>query len=259
MTEQDRQELCMKAAGRVHAAWCEGELKGFYNRFIDAYKEDVTPGQALHEACLKNGKPRNEIDLDTTWLMFHEVTTHNRLKSFEGFKELFNKGVIAVKRFTARELTEEEKKNAVFGNYKEETGEENILRPFEELSAASQKENLDAAKGAVAVLEEYFKRGFTVEQLMSKEMEAEIGTLIHADWMKRNKPTENNRYMFVAFDKLDDWTKQQDLDVFFAMLEEYSMEPKKYEVPREEGLEPLDIAKAEKEALDAVAEKDMER
>ena len=99
---------------------------------------------ALKAACMKNGKPRNEVEIDAEYMALNEVSISKQIETFEGFKELVDAGYIVVKRFASRTLTAEEQVEAG-SNYKTETKEENILRPFEELSAHSQDENLKAA------------------------------------------------------------------------------------------------------------------
>ena len=146
MKVEDRNQLITNAAAKMHEAWCEGELRAFYSRFTAEVEKGAGNGTALYNACYTNGKQRNALELDTTWLQFHEVTATEDLKTFEGFMDLFNKGIIEVKRFTERTLTEEEQKKAGAGNYNAATKTENILRTFDKLSADSQ----DKAKYAVA-------------------------------------------------------------------------------------------------------------
>ncbi len=251
MKVEDRNQLITNAAAKVHEAWCEGELRAFYSRFIAEVEKGAGNGAALYNACYKNGKQRNALELDTTWLQFHEVTVTEALKTFEGFMDLFNRGIIEVKRFTERTLTEEEQKKAGVGNYNAVTKTENILRPFDKLSADSQKENLEAAKGAVYVYEEYAKRGATIDQFSSPEAKRAIGTLIHADWMRRNERTEANKHLFVPYEELDEWAKQQDLDVFEALIGEVKKDEAKYAVAKEEGLMKLYPDAQEEAALDA--------
>lgn len=251
MTQENRDKLAMKAASKVHEAWCDGELRAFHKRLLEAIKTSGSYNEAFDKACMKGGKRRNEFEIDRNWVILNPVTFANRLQTYEGFKELFDKGYITIKRFTARELTAEEQERAG-SDYNPQTKEENILRPFEELSAASQAENLAAAQGAVYVYEECLKRGATLEELASGENQDTIGTLIHADWMSRNAKNDNNSYLFVPFAELDDWTKGQDLDVFMATLEVASADKDAYAVEVEPGLPLLDPAAAEKAALDKV-------
>lgn len=253
MKVEDRNQLAVAAASKIHEAWCEGELRAFYARFKADYDKGVDIGQALLNACIKNGVKRNEVDLDTAWLQFHEFTVSEALKTFEGFKALFERGIITVKRFTRRELTKEEQKNAGLSNYNPETKEENILRPFVKLSADSQRENLEAAKGAVNVYEEYAKRGVSIAELSKPKAQHAIGTVIHADWMMRNEKTDSNSYLFTSYKDLDDWTKQQDLDLFSAVIAEIKKDEAKYAVAQEEGLPAIDPEEIERNALDAKA------
>ena len=237
MKQQDREHLIISAASAIHEAWCEGELKAFYDRFSAEWAKGITVGEAMRNACLKNGKPRNEFVVDTGWILGHETMVLEDLKSFEGFKrQVQTFGAYEIKRFVPRNLTEAEQRKMIGSDYKPETKEENILRPFTELSADSQKENLEAAINAIYVYEEYAKRGVSLEQFKSEEAKKAIGTLIHSAWMRRNVRTEANKHLFVPYEELDDWTKQQDLDVFDALIAEIEKEPSRYAVEREEGL-----------------------
>lgn len=235
MKQEDKNELIINAASKVHEAWCEGELRAFYNRFVEALKTEKTPGLALGKACYKGDRKRNEAEvLDADFLSSHPAFVSRHLETFEGFKHLINKGWLAVKRFTKRSVTKEEQER-LGDDYNKETQEENILKPFYDLSADSQKENLQAAMGAAYVYEEYMKRGATLEQFETEEAKKAVGTLIHASWMSRNERTETNKHLFIPYSELDDWTKQQDLDVFNALLEEVKKNPEKYAVEKEEG------------------------
>ena len=251
METKVRSELMMLSASKVHEAWCEGELKAFYGRMQENLKDGANVGAALRQACIKGGKKRNEIELDIGWLDGHGVSTYTALQTYDGFKALVDKGVIEVKRFTGRNLTKDEQKKAGT-NYNPETQEENILRPFSALSIDSQKENVSAAVSAVTVYEAFLKRGATVEQLKQEDMREAIGTLIHADWMRRNPKTASNSYLYVPYAELGDWEKQQDLDVFFAMLEIVESNPEKYFVDKEFGLTPINVKGVEENVLKKV-------
>lgn len=251
MKNTDREQLIISAAAKVHEAWCEGELRAFYSRFMAEIEKGASYYVAMQNACFKNGKQRNAVVLDTNWLMSHEVLVSQELKTFEGFVGLFKKGVIDVKRFTSRKLTEAEQKKAGKENYDAETQQENILRPFEQLSADSQRENLDAAKGAVYVYEEYSKRGATLDHLSSTEAQRSIGTLIHADWMRRNERNDWNKHLFVPYAELDEWAKQQDLDVFTALIGEVRRNEARYAVEIEEGLTKLNPEAQESAVISA--------
>ena len=113
------------------------------------------------------------------------------------------------------ELAEEEIKKAG-KNYK--NGEENILRDFRQLSSASKKENLEAAIGAYNVYEKLSKAGISIDAMENNpEIKNIIGVAIHTDWLKRNVNHPDDS-LKVSYDKLDSWTKQQDLTVFSALL-----------------------------------------
>ena len=240
MKTEIKNQLILEAASKVHEAWCVGEIRAFYSRFVKELEDAKTPREALDKACYKNGKKRNEIELDVSWIQFHETETLLAFKSFEQFKHLVDLGIIEVKRFTKRSLTKQEQNLAEKNNnYNTQTQEENILRPFEQLSADSQAENLQAARGAVYVYEEYAKRGVTLEQLTSEKAKRAVGTLIHADWMRRNEPTEANKHLFVPYNELDDWAKQQDLDVFMALIEEVKKDEESYRIEPEANLDDI--------------------
>ena len=262
MEKEIRKELAEMAAASVHEAWCMGELKGFHQRYLAAVEAEskqkseedefmsyvlgVDSRGALDKACFKGDKKRNEVSLSDK--AYGQNWIWAKMSTLEGFLSLIADGYIKVKRFTRRDLTQEEIQ-AAGKNYNPQTKEENILRPFKRLSAASKEENMSAAIGAVKIYEEYLRRGYTVEQLRSPELRDEIGTLIHADWMQRNKINKGNEHLFVPYAELDDWTKQQDLDVFYAMLEVVEKNPERYAVERVDGLRPLNAKGVESEIL----------
>ena len=53
--------------------------------------------------------------------------------------------------------------------------------------------------------------------LENSEIRNLIGVGIHTDWMKRN-PNHPNESLKVSYSELDDWTKQQDLTIFDALI-----------------------------------------
>lgn len=163
MKEEDRNQLIANIAVRAHEAWFEKELREFYSRYTAEVEKGENIVTALRNACCINGKQRNELELDSVWLMFHEIKTARALQTFDGFLSLFDKKVIEVKRFVKSTLTEEEQKKVDKRNYNAERKAENILRPFDELSADAQKKRLEAAESAVYVYEENAKRGVTFD------------------------------------------------------------------------------------------------
>ncbi len=66
--------------------------------------------------------------------------------------------------------------------------------------------------------------------------------------------TSANSYLFVSYDELDDWTKQQDLDVFKAVLDEINKKKEAYKVEREDGLPKIDSLAVEQAVLDGLDE-----
>ena len=230
MDENVMKELEMEAASKVHADWCMSELRAYFDRAQTEYQGNLSA--AYYKACFKNGKPRNEVEFDTPFLIAHSVLADESIKSFENFMKLFNIGAINVKRFTKRTLTEEEIAKAG-KNYKD--GEENILRSFDELSHASQEENLSAAIGAVKVFTELAKAGVTIDEMKKNaEMRHSIGVAIHLDWLKRNQNHPNDS-LKVPYDELDEWTQQQDLTVFDAILDVVMQQPTKYVIAQVDG------------------------
>ena len=150
----------------LHAAWCEQELYSFFKRAQQEFSKDNNYGNAIRRACYKGDDKRNEVELDVQWLVGHET--------------LFSKGIIEVKRFTKRNLTDEEISKSG-SNYKD--GKENILRSFSEISVASQKDNLEAAMVAINLVYDKTVKG---EPIMQDEQE-KMASEIHNEWLKRNQ------------------------------------------------------------------------
>ncbi len=253
MNKQNKQQLIVAAAARVHEAWCEEELKAFYGRLANEMQKGGNIDEILTNAGIKNGKVRNIVSINRTNI-FNDEWLMVQLSTYEGFKGLIAKGVIDVKRFVSRNLTEKEIA-AAGDNYNAATKQENILRSFEKLSADSQTENLQAAESAVAVYEEMCKCNVSLKQLCSGKFKTEIGVKIHADWMRRNAlRKDNSPELFVEYDALDEWVKGQDLTVFNAMLEEVKLDPKKYEVKAkaDQKFNISDVYAEEKEALEQI-------
>lgn len=245
------EDLIMQAASSVHADWCIQELKAFYERAKVAYQEIGNPGEALRKACFKGDQKRNEVIIDGPYLNFHVTLASKIFDSFEDFMKAFDVGAIDVKRFVKRNLTSEEKRHQTYGeyNYKEETGEENILRPFARLSADSKKENLEAAQGAYNVYVQMSKAGISIEDMLNNpEIRDTIGVAIHTDWLKRNMDHPNES-LKVPYSQLDEWTKNQDLVVFDALLGVVKKNLEQYKVMSEEGFVLPDYVEEEKNLL----------
>lgn len=243
------EELIIATASKVHEDWCMQELHGFWNRAVNNMKNgSLKLADALNQACFKGDKKRNELFLDVPCILGHESIANNCLNDFNDFMILVKMGAFDIKRFTKRNLTLDEQKNAG-ENYKKDTGEENILRPFINLSAESKKENLEAAIGAYNVFVQMSKAGITIEQMeKNPEIANMIGIAIHTDWLKRNM-NHPNEDLKVPYANLDEWTQNQDLTVFNALLSVVKLNPEKYFIPREEGFKLPDYEVEESELL----------
>lgn len=262
MDDKIREELANEAAASVHEEWIDNELQNFHARFLEALKKEPnSPQKALLEACFveKNGKKvqRNEVEIDADWCRQNPVTAYNMLLDFKRFKnEMIKKGFVTVKRFTERVVTPEEQKR-LGADYKE--GKENILRPFSELSASSKQENLDAAVSAVTTYIMFAASGRDLLQhitddggfseTVTDEQKKTIGTLIHADWMQRNDVNDSNRYLFVEYDALDAYPKQQDLNVFKAVMQKVKQNLQRYAAKISKKITKVKAGKIEEEVL----------
>lgn len=228
------EELIVEVATKVHADYCEDEYGDFYSR-IQAIKKEgkiTKEGDILQAACYDNGVKRNDIILDTAWLQMNELKASMMFSDYEIFKEVIAHGGCVIKDFASRELTEDEIINTQtegdYRDYRIETGEENILRPFSELSIDSKKENLAAAVGAYQVYEQLSLAGITVEQMENNpEIRNLIGVAIHTDWLKRNMDHEDESIK-IPFCELNNQAKEQDLTVFGALLHVVKTNPDKY-------------------------------
>lgn len=245
----EREELIVKAASKVHEDWCMSEYRAFFERGQQALKNGAPRvREALEQACFKGEQKRNEVYFDTELLVRSNATAQSCLDDFDIFMTVVGYGGFEVARFAKRTLTPEEQTKAGI-HYKKETGEENILRPFLKLSADSKKENLDAAIGAFNVYEELSKAGISIEQMQSdSEILGIIGVAIHADWLKRNMDHPNDS-LKVPYDQLDSWTQQQDITVFNALLSIVKEKREKYAIAPVEGYELPDYVAMEQEVL----------
>ena len=249
MNEQLRQQIVVESASKVHEDWCMQELNGYFERTKNNFNGN-NYGEAFEKGCYKKEQKRNEVELDVVYLQWHETMLNSGMEDFNGFIRLVNKGAVNVKRFVNRNLNNEEIVKAG-SNYK--NGQENILRSFSELSDDSQKENLDAAIGAVNVYVQLSQAGISIEEMeKNPEIRDLIGIAIHTDWLKRN-PNHPNEDLKVPYDQLDEWTQQQDLTVYGAMLNVVKNNPEKYYVPAIEGAIVPDYDKEEKELLGIAA------
>ncbi len=247
MENSIKEELIFAAASKVHEDWCIQELKAFFERAKEARLTAKTPREAWDKACFKNGTKRNEIWVDVGFMLGHETLGELSFRNFNDFLSLVKYDGLEVKRYVKRTLTEKEK--ASIRDYKDGTGEENILKSFKDLSADSKKENLDAAIGALNVYEEMSKAGISVEEMENDpEIKNQIGIAIHTDWLKRNMDHPNES-LKVPYSDLDDWTKQQDLTVFGALLSVVKQNKEHFQVSPVEGFNLPDYEEEEKKVL----------
>lgn len=183
----------------LHEAWCEQELHTFFERAQQEYSKVNNYGEAIRRACFKGDDRRNEVELDVQWLVGNETLASQSLTDFNVFKELFSKGIIEVKRFTKRNLTDEEISKSG-NNYKD--GKENILRSFSEISSASQKDNLEAARVAINLVYDKIING----ELITPEEQEQMAAVIHDEWLKRNQwvfdPNYGKPELAVPYDQL---------------------------------------------------------
>ena len=231
-----KEELIVEIATKIHADYCEDELRDFFIRMqsIKENNPEMTPGKILENACFDNDTKRNHIVLDETWLQFHETEARHMFNDYETFKRVVECGGCDIKDFAKRDLTEEEIIDIrIDGDYRDyivETGEENILRPFSKLSHDSKKENLRAALGAYEVYENLSKAGITIEQMENNpNIKNIIGIAIHTDWLKRNMDHENEN-LLIPYNQLDAQAKEQDLTVFNALLHVVKNNGDKYKI-----------------------------
>ena len=89
---------------------------------------------------------------------------------------------------------------------------------FENLSADWQKENLEAAKIAVALL---FRA--KVDNSITRE---DVGNIIHNEWLKRNDWALTDPVLSLPFDKLPDVEKDKDIDQFIVAKNVYKQHVK---------------------------------
>lgn len=191
----------------LHEEWCNQELYAFFLRAQQEFAKCKRYGQALEQACYKGGEKRNEVEVDTGWLVGHETMAELCLTDFHIFKQLFDKGVIEVKRFTKRTLTSEEIARSG-RNYVD--GKENILRGFSALSSASQADNLEAARVVIGLV---YDKAMAGEPITDEELE-QMGSVIHEEWLKRNSwvydPNYGNPKLAVPYEQLSPEEQEKD-------------------------------------------------
>ena len=191
----------------LHKEWCNQELYAFFLRAQQEYGKSQNFRMAFEAACYKGTEKRNEVELDVGFLVGHEVLASQCLTDFNVFMKLYEMGAIEVKRFTKRNLTEDEV-GRIGNDYKD--GKENILRSFSSLSSASQSDNLEAARVAIDLT--YDKaisgQGFTLDEV------EQMAAVIHDEWLKRNDwvfhPEYGDPKLAVPYEQLS--KEEQDKD-----------------------------------------------
>ena len=205
--DEIRNALSLSLAADFHEEWCIGELRSFFVRLQREYMITGVPYKAFQNACYVDGNKRNECYLDTSYLIGHEVEGELCIKDFNTFLKLVKQDVIIIKRYTKRKLTEEELASGTF-DYVD--GKENILKPFEKISEASRKDNLDAARYAVTLVFDAVMDG---REISSEEFE-NMAALIHNDWLLRNSWVYDKEYgnpkLAVPYGQLDLEEKEKD-------------------------------------------------
>ena len=92
-----------------------------------------------------------------------------------------------------------------------QNGKENILRPFSQLSAASQKDNLEAA---VAVIQLVYDKVIAGKRITKKELE-QMAAIVHEEWLKRNSwvfdPNYGKPELAVPYTELSPEEQKKDL------------------------------------------------
>ena len=204
-----KESLSYDLGADLHEAWCNQELYAFFLRAQQEFSKTNDYDQALRQACYKGEDKRNEVEIDTEWLNSNEQTASQCLTDFNVFKDLFDKGIIQVKRFTKRSLTPEEISRA--GNDYVD-GKENILRSFSQISSASQMDNLEAAKVAI---EQVYDKVMAGESITDEELER-MASVIHEEWLNRNSwvydPNYGNPSLAVPYEELSKEEQDKDKD-----------------------------------------------
>lgn len=84
------------------------ELYSFFLRAQQEFSKLQNYEEALKNACYKENEKRNEIDIDAEFLVEHNAFASRCLEDFNVFLNLFESGILKIKKFTKRELTSEE-------------------------------------------------------------------------------------------------------------------------------------------------------
>lgn len=231
-----REELIVKTASRIHENWCLEDLQEFYKRAREAKETGMSEGETLTSACFQNGYQVNEVLIDIPFLTAHETLASSCFTSFDNFLELVQHDAIEVRKYVKRDLTEKEiEENLIDNNYKVETGEENILRPFAKLSADSRREYLEVAIACFKTYSEMSKAGISIDQMeKSQEIRDMVGLSINNNLLRRNMEYIDES-LIVPYSQLDDYVKEQDLKAFDTLINTVKSNINKYEVKKEEG------------------------
>ena len=226
--EIDEYTLTTEVAETLHNTWCDNEIKEFFDRARIA-KGNFSQGieNILYAACYKKGKKTNEVSFDKDVLKENESQFVEALEDFQLFKTLVGKDntfIVEVRKYVKRNLDNSERQE----DFKASTGEENILRPFQELSMVSKADNIAAAAYAVEAYKELASAGISVDAM---KHDIDLRTLaeksMHISYLKEHK--DDKTY----FMNLDSETKEKDLRVFDVLLEiienarEYTLYPVK--------------------------------
>ena len=180
----------------------------------------------------------------------HEILANAMFSDYNVFKTVIKGGGIELKDFAIRDLIEEEIiEMQKTGDYRVETKEENILRPFIKLSSDSKKENLAAALGAFSVYEDLSKAGISIEEMETDpKIRNIIGIAIHTDWLKRNLDHEDESIK-IPYSDLTEQAKEQDLTVFGALLHVVKKDMSRYKINPEPNHQIQNYEELEKEVL----------
>ena len=209
----DRNELIAEVAEVLHNTWVEEEIRNFYNGAKVA-KNNFAQGieNLILAACYKQGKKRYEVSYDKDELVRRQVEIVESLDDYDAFRTLVGNSpeyVVNVKKYAKRNIVDSEKQS----DYKYSTGEENILRPFNELSELSKKENVAAAIDAYNAYKELIEAGITLEEMKKN---SEVRNLVLKS-MNISQMKGDLEYR-VRFSELDEREKEKDLFAFDVLI-----------------------------------------
>ena len=226
-------DLIHEVAEVLHNAWVEEEIKEFYERARVA-KGNITLGvqnvsqeieNIIFAACYKKGKKRNDIGFDKNRLVENTDALVQSLDDYSSFRTLVGNNpeyVIDVKKYAKRNIPDNEKQ----ADFKHSTGEENILRPFSELSSISKRGNVAAALDAFTAYKELTEAGVSLDTLKNDKGIRETALKAMNVSAMKNDPEYR-----IRFSELTDDEKEKDLfalDKLIGVVEnsrEYSLYP----------------------------------